>query len=330
MRAIIDGSDTGTHRILAGIDHHPHREIEGAGEIQVTLVVRGAATGPRLLPNTALDGRDGAPPFSAEQADLSPADFYARMQQLINPAGLDPEAAYDATLAALMEQIETRVASVDNGEAYVRAIRRWTCEPILVDGQPVRALGHMRLAFSIELKGRAFQSASIERVTFIDPSGEATSVLGPGAKMHPPRYPMELARQGIGGEVLMAVQTDANGRIVRAATQSGRLYADVRPRDEARAQRAFGQLARASVEAARNWELPGCRSSICTVPVRYTVMRDQQRPTFWWPAHTVAITPEPWMLGGSVVALGANGSASSLRFRPTSKVDGIDVLGVDG
>jgi hypothetical protein len=83
-------------------------------------VVRGAAAGPRLLPNTALDGRDGAPPFSAEQANLSPADFYARMQQLINPAGLDPEAAYDATLAALMEQIETRVASVDNGEAYVR------------------------------------------------------------------------------------------------------------------------------------------------------------------------------------------------------------------
>lgn len=236
---------------------------------------------------------------------------------------IEPDGTVSA--ATLPDQLDPALR-----EAYVRAIRRWTFEPILVDGQPVRALGHMRLAFSIELKGRAFQSASIERVTFIDPSGEATSVLGPGAKMHPPRYPMELARQGIGGEVLMAVQTDANGRIVRAATQSGRLYADVRPRDEARAQRAFGQLARASVEAARNWELPGCRSSICTVPVRYTVMRDQQRPTFWWPAHTVAITPEPWMLGGSVVALGANGSASSLRFRPTSKVDGIDVLGVDG
>jgi hypothetical protein len=84
-------------------------------------VVRGGAGGTRLLPNAALDGRDGTPPFSAEQADLSPADFYARMQHLINPAGLDPEAAYDATLAALVEQIETRVASVDNGEAYVRA-----------------------------------------------------------------------------------------------------------------------------------------------------------------------------------------------------------------
>ena len=43
------------------------------------------------------------------------------MEHLINPRGLDPEAAYDATLAALMEQIETRVTSVDNGETYMRA-----------------------------------------------------------------------------------------------------------------------------------------------------------------------------------------------------------------
>jgi hypothetical protein len=81
------------------------------------------ATGAKLgpLPNVALDGRNGAPPYSAEQADLSPADFYARMERLINPRGLEPEAAYVATLDALMEQLETRVTSVDNGEAYMRA-----------------------------------------------------------------------------------------------------------------------------------------------------------------------------------------------------------------
>jgi len=80
-----------------------------------------AGRGLRPLPNAALDGRDGAPPYSAEQASLSPADFYARMERLINPRGLDPEAAYDATLAALMEQVETRVTSVDTGETYMRA-----------------------------------------------------------------------------------------------------------------------------------------------------------------------------------------------------------------
>jgi hypothetical protein len=72
------------------------------------------------LPNRALDGNDGTPRFSDEQAGLSPADFYARMEQLINPRGLDPEGAYAAALAALVEQVETRVKSVDNGEAYVR------------------------------------------------------------------------------------------------------------------------------------------------------------------------------------------------------------------
>jgi len=75
----------------------------------------------RLPANAELDGRDGRPRHSGEQAAMTPADFYARMERLINPLGLDPEAAYEATLAALMEQVETRVASVGNGEAYVRA-----------------------------------------------------------------------------------------------------------------------------------------------------------------------------------------------------------------
>ncbi|HSO84897.1 hypothetical protein, partial [Thiocapsa sp.] len=77
--------------------------------------------GVRQLPNSALDGRSGLPPFSLQQAALSPADFYARMQQLISPRGLEPEVAYAATLDALMEQLETRVTSVENGEAYMRS-----------------------------------------------------------------------------------------------------------------------------------------------------------------------------------------------------------------
>lgn len=73
--------------------------------------------------NRTLTGRAGLPPYSNEQARMEPADFYARMEKLINPRGLDPEAAYEATLAALMEQLETRVKSVDNGEEYMRGHR---------------------------------------------------------------------------------------------------------------------------------------------------------------------------------------------------------------
>jgi hypothetical protein len=73
--------------------------------------------------NRTLTGRAGLPPYSTEQEKLGADDFYARMERLINPRGLDPEAAYEATLAALMEQLETRVKSVDNGEEYMRGHR---------------------------------------------------------------------------------------------------------------------------------------------------------------------------------------------------------------
>jgi len=83
-------------------------------------VADGAKGSWRPAPNSALAGRSGLPPYTTEQAKLTPEAFYARMERLINPRGLDPEAAYAATLEALMEQLETRVRSVDNGESYMR------------------------------------------------------------------------------------------------------------------------------------------------------------------------------------------------------------------
>jgi disulfide bond formation protein DsbB len=84
--------------------------------------VAGTRHGELILPaNAALDGRAGLPPYSIEQAGLAPEDFYARLERLINPQGLEPAAAYAATLDALMEQLESRVSSVDNGEGYLRA-----------------------------------------------------------------------------------------------------------------------------------------------------------------------------------------------------------------
>jgi hypothetical protein len=78
-----------------------------------------AGAGWQPLPNAALLGVAGSQPYSGEQASLSPDDFYARMEQLINPSGLDPTSAYEETLTALMEQLQTRVASVDRGATYM-------------------------------------------------------------------------------------------------------------------------------------------------------------------------------------------------------------------
>ncbi len=83
-------------------------------------IVRDAAGRLRPLTNDALadDARFAA--FSDEQAHLSSEEFYARMSALINPQGLDPVRAYEETLDALIEQLQTRVGSVENGERYMR------------------------------------------------------------------------------------------------------------------------------------------------------------------------------------------------------------------
>jgi len=83
-------------------------------------LTRAASGGLRTLANDELVDSPSFTPFSLEQEQLSADDFYAKLAKLINPKGLDPVQAYEATLDALIEQIETRVASVDNGEAYFR------------------------------------------------------------------------------------------------------------------------------------------------------------------------------------------------------------------
>ncbi|HVT06778.1 MAG TPA: hypothetical protein VHO67_04955, partial [Polyangia bacterium] len=83
-------------------------------------VVRGADGKLASLPNAVIGtGDDPAhAPFSDEQGKLTGDGFYARMGKLINPQGLDAEAAYRETLDALAEQLTTRVGSVDNGEKF--------------------------------------------------------------------------------------------------------------------------------------------------------------------------------------------------------------------
>jgi hypothetical protein len=66
------------------------------------------------------DAQTGLPLFSLEQDELSPEAFYASLGKLINPLGLEPKQAYEATLDSLLEQLETRVASIENGEAWFR------------------------------------------------------------------------------------------------------------------------------------------------------------------------------------------------------------------
>jgi hypothetical protein len=82
-------------------------------------IVRGAGGDLRPMTNTMIASDAQFARFSDEQARLTADEFYARMSALIDPDGLDPVRAYEETLDALVEQLETRVASVNHGERYM-------------------------------------------------------------------------------------------------------------------------------------------------------------------------------------------------------------------
>jgi hypothetical protein len=78
---------------------------------------------PKLPGNTWLAVNAPVAPYSEEQDEMNADDFYAAMGKAINPQGQAPEQAYDAMLDALLEQLETRVEAVNNGETYLQQHR---------------------------------------------------------------------------------------------------------------------------------------------------------------------------------------------------------------
>jgi hypothetical protein len=75
----------------------------------------------KLLKNKELTETSGFVPFSVEQQNLEPETFYQNMERMINPEPLDPEEALLNLIIALYEQLQVRVNSVANGEAYFKA-----------------------------------------------------------------------------------------------------------------------------------------------------------------------------------------------------------------
>ena len=76
-----------------------------------------------LASNSQLSESAPAGRLSMAQESLSADDFYAEMERAINPAGLRPLDAYESKLSALIEQVQTRVTAVQNGEVYARQHR---------------------------------------------------------------------------------------------------------------------------------------------------------------------------------------------------------------
>lgn len=95
-------------------------ENAGSGFKHFRPLVQTSARRWRPLANDELSDHPGFAPMATAPDQQSADDFYAGVAKLINPLGLAPEQAYEDSLDALVEQLETRVTSVDNGEAFFR------------------------------------------------------------------------------------------------------------------------------------------------------------------------------------------------------------------
>ncbi len=107
-------------RVWEGTLLFANTDNAGPGFKAFRPLIRTAGDQWQALSNAELINHPEFISFSLEQDQLTPDNFYAKLAQLVNPAGLDPKQAYDAMFAALVEQIQARVTSVDNGEAYFR------------------------------------------------------------------------------------------------------------------------------------------------------------------------------------------------------------------
>mgnify|MGYP002780343988 CR=1 FL=1 len=97
----------------------PETREAGAGfKAWRPLVQQGEGGGFRVLKNAQLRKESPYPPYSEQQYAGTVDDFYDRMEALINPRPMSPQAVLQARIEALAEMVRWRLISVDNGENY--------------------------------------------------------------------------------------------------------------------------------------------------------------------------------------------------------------------
>ena len=72
----------------------------------------------RRLTNDEIANNPDYGDYSLDQSKLGVEDFYDRMDDVMSPAPLDPMRAMKEAITALEEQVNARVASVENGRKY--------------------------------------------------------------------------------------------------------------------------------------------------------------------------------------------------------------------
>jgi len=153
-----------------------------------------------------------------------------------------------------------------------KAIKGWRFEPVLVDGEVVRAEAKMRISLAATKDGENYQ-VRIENAVFrpaetgLDSQGRGSTVEASGRRMNPPKYPHALQLAGLSGRVLVALHFSPEGKVIDAVPVQAMVF-DARGRDRTLAQ-AIKLLEDSTVQAARKWSV-----TVSTKPGAVTTEKD--------------------------------------------------------
>lgn len=125
----------------------------------------------------------------------------------------------------------------------------WRFEPVLVDGEAVRARAKMNLRFVAKPVEDAEFMVTIASGTFGGYSDTATDWIT-RRKMEAPRYPSEVLRSGGQGTVYLLLKVGRNGKVEDVVAEQVNLRTYGTERQMERMRQAF---AKASLAAARRW-----------------------------------------------------------------------------
>lgn len=176
-----------------------------------------------------------------------------------------------------------------------KRVREWRFEPITVDGRPVIAGTRMRMALLATPDDGQYR-LRVDDVHFGIAKAQA-------ATNRAPRYPEDALRARLGARVLLALRTDATGRVTDVHPyQTGLTQLRVRGRSPAGWRRLFEK---AATEAATGWTYapdeyingePVAGTRVVSLVFRIT--EDQGGPlASGWQAYIPGpVTRAPWQL----------------------------------
>lgn len=139
--------------------------------------------------------------------------------------------------------------TADLADFVERSVLTWRFEPVLRDGQPVRARTQVSIRMSAKVGPGGNDLVTLEGATFgeydRDSTDQVTSI-----KLQPPVYPTPALDMGGQGDVIVIVQVGRDGKVMDAVAEQVNLRV---LGDERRMQKLREVFARQSVNTAKRW-----------------------------------------------------------------------------